>query len=434
MKKLSIILILLLTLGLGLFAAGSKEAAAKDEGPVELWVVYRAPPYHDRLFVPNMDKFEAQNPNIKVKFQHVEHKEYTYKLQLMFASGEVPDSFEMNLNQNYDFFAVQGLFRDLTPYVERDNIPIDEFLKPLIDRIKQPGGLYMIPIDSHPGMAGMFYNKTLFNEAGLSHPDDTWTYDDLLKSAIALTKKDAGGKTTQYGLIAPNRWVAVMTTLHSFGGHWLDDNGKKSGLLMPGSVQAYHWISDLFHKHQVSPQADQMVAQNANKSFSAGQSAMMIAGPWQIGVNRDGLAEQYEAAAAPIPIGPKGRISGGVNYGAFPIPTKAKHPDEAWEFVKFFLSDDMLYQVVKQGMNLTTKAKINNKPEFYDEWFKPYIDQLSDGVYMMSPIPANYRVGEMRNIITSSLDPIWLGEVGVDEGLKEADKALQAVLDKPSPE
>ena len=149
MKKLSIILILLLTLGLGLFAAGSKEAAAKDEGPVELWVVYRAPPYHDRLFVPNMDKFEAQNPNIKVKFQHVEHKEYTYKLQLMFASGEVPDSFEMNLNQNYDFFAVQGLFRDLTPYVERDNIPIDEFLKPLIDRIKQPGGLYMIPIDSH---------------------------------------------------------------------------------------------------------------------------------------------------------------------------------------------------------------------------------------------------------------------------------------------
>jgi multiple sugar transport system substrate-binding protein len=436
MKKRMILFFMVAVLSCAvIYAAGTQEgdaaaAAAPEEASGELWVVYRAAVYHDLLFEPNLNEFTTANPKVKVTFQNIPHQEYTYKLQLMFASKNVPDVMETNLNQNYDFFATQGLFMDLFPYVTRDSVPLSEFLQPLIDRSKQPGGLYFIPLDSHPGIAGMFYNKTLFDEAGVAYPTNTWTYEDLLEAAKKLTIRGEDGKTKQFGLEAPKDWVAVMSVLGSFGGGWIDEEGKKSLLSSPGSVEAYTWLYELLHVHKVSPLPDQTLP----NSFMVGQCAMHFAGPWEIGNTKAGMAEGYEVGIAPIPIGPEGRISGGVNYGGFVVPSGAKNKEAGWQFVKWTISDDMLYRVVENGLNLTTKAKINNMPEFVnDSWYKPYIDQLATGDYRMSPIPANSRVGEMRNTITQGFDTLWIGEKTVSEAIAEVEKNLQIVLDKPAP-
>ena len=440
MKKLLLCVLIALVSSLVAFASGQdgQQAAQGSEGakPAELWIVYRAPIWHDRWIAPNAGEFQEMYPHISLKFQHIPHAEYTYKLQLMFASGDSADVVDLNLNQNYDFYASQDLLTDLLPMVMQAGVPLIEFEESIIQRLQRHGGLHMMPAATHPGPAGLFYNKTIFDEVGVSYPSDSWTYDDLTEAALKLTERDADGRVTRFGTDAASRWSVNHTVLHSFGGGWIDvETGTRSLLLDDGTVDAYQWLYDLYHTHQVSPQSAQMVGQNRGKAFAAGQTAMRLGGAWELGNVRGGMAEGNEAAVGLAPIGPAGRVSSQGPHDSWAIPKAAANPEAAWLFVNWLMSDEMLNRVVAEGLGLSTKNKINEKPEFAnDPWLGPFIELQLAGNFLPPPIPGNYRSGEMRNAVDPALDPVWLGELPLEEGLQAAHEALQAVLDKPAAE
>ena len=90
----------------------------------------------------------------------------------------------------YARLAATGVIAPLDDLIDAAGYDLSQHYPATITGATLNGQIYGIPELAHPGRTGLFYNKTLFDEAGVDYPDDTWTYDDLLAAAIELTNPD----------------------------------------------------------------------------------------------------------------------------------------------------------------------------------------------------------------------------------------------------
>lgn len=434
---LAVLVFAMVVAGGAAFASGDSEVAAAGsdgEPSGRLWVMYRQPQWADIWIEPQLNAFNGLYPEVEVELQHIPHAEYTFRLQLAFASGNVPDAIELNINQNFDFFATQGLLESLQPYVDRDGFPTDAFSKEVIDRLSRNGELFMMPMGSHSGISGVVYNKTHFDAAGLDYPSEDWTYDDLLELARDLTITDESGRTVQFGVAAPAVWVPIVSVLASFGGGWIDESGTRSRLLDEETREAYMYLDRLLNQERVSPRGDELPG-HPILSFMGGQSSMYFTGVWELGTIRRGMGEGMEFGVAPLPIGPAGRVAGGANIDAFAMTSQSTNKEAAWAMLEWLGGEEMQARVVTEGLGTTPRTHLLQELGVFDDpMMKPFIDVFVSGSYEPSPIPANFRAGEMRNAIGQSIDPALIGTMTMEEALQAAHTALQAVLDLPTPE
>lgn len=394
----------------------------------KLQVIHRAP-IHEEWVQRHLEGFYQENPDIEVEFVWIPTGEYLQKLQVLFASRTIGDLVEMNPSYNYGYFAKQGLWTDLGPFISRDNFDLSNFYPVAIERAKVNGKLYTIPFSIHPGVSGLFFNKTLFANSGEELPDESWTYDDWLGAAIRLTKDTSGdGKIDQYGMAAPISWPAIMTVFHSFGGHWIDETGTQSKINSPESINAIQWLADLFLKHKVSPWSSEMVG----SPFATGQVATILGGYWDIAGTAHLMKEDMEWDVVTAPVGPAGVITGPSSFDGYAIPASSPNKEAAWKLMKYMLREERLHDYVASGLNPTTYSSINSLPEFNAfKGHSVFIESLDHGVFEATPMPANYRAGELRSAIISGLEAILLGEISVSEGIKQLDDVVQKILDRP---
>ena len=113
----------------------------------------------------------------------------------------------------------------------------------------------------------------------------------------------------------------------------------------------------------------------------------------------------------------------------------APNKEAAWAMLQWTGGEDMQRRVTTEDIGLTPRTAILDELRVaHDPWKAPYVEALLSGEYLTPPIPANFRVGEMRNAIQRNLDPAFAGTMPMDDALRAAHDALQAVLDKPVPE
>lgn len=394
----------------------------------KLQVIHRAV-IHEEWVQRHLEGFYAENPDIEVEFIWIPTDEYLQKLQVLFASGTIGDLVEMNPSYNYGYFAKEGLWTDLEPFIAQDGFDLSPFYPTALDAARINGTLYMIPFSIHPGVSALFYNKTLFEKAGVELPTADWTYDDWLAAAKALTLDTNGdGKIDQYGMQAPITWPSIMTVFHSFGGGWIDETGTKSALNTEASVDAIQWMADLFLKHKVAPWPSEMVA----SPFATGQVATMLGGYWDVAGTANLMQEGMEWEVVTAPAGPAGVITGPSSFDGYAIPAASKNKEAAWKLIKYMLGDERLYDYVASGLNPTTNREINSHPDFQGlKGHTTFIKSLDEGNYIPTPMPANFRAGELRSAVISGLEAILLGDVPVSDGVKQIDAAVQRVLDRP---
>lgn len=139
--------------------------------------------------------FNETYPNVEVKVTYTPWADYWSKLRTSLAGKSGPDVFWMN-GPNIYMYADSDLLKDVQPMIDADGIDTSKYTKALVDLYTINGSLYGLPyfLDS----IGLFYNKELFDKAGVAYPDDTWTWDMLKENAAKLTNKDEG----VYGYIA----------------------------------------------------------------------------------------------------------------------------------------------------------------------------------------------------------------------------------------
>ncbi|MEU7894370.1 sugar ABC transporter substrate-binding protein [Nonomuraea sp. NPDC049152] len=319
-----------------------------------------------------IEVFQQKHPKIKVKSQFTPNKEYWTKLQTAAAGGGAPDVFWMN-GPRIGIYASQGALMPLSDLIAKDKLDLSKFPKSLNELYTLEGKQYGIPKDYDT--IGLFYNKDLFDKAGVKYPTADWTWDDVRAAAAKLTDASKG----VYGIGAP-AWnqTHYYDTMYQAGGYVISPDKKKSGFDDPASIEGLKFWKDFLVKKQ-SPTVQQMTDTDPTVMFQNGKLAMFYDGSYDSIFYHKSQGLNWDVA--PLPKGPKNNSS--IIHGlANVVYAKTKHPEEAWEFMKFLASEEA------NRIQAETGAVIPAYEGMADEWIKSmpghdlqvFVDQLANAV------------------------------------------------------
>lgn len=250
------------------------------------------------------------------------------KYQIALAAGIPPDVVIWNLDY-VQANAKLGLLTDLTPFVERDGIDMSDYFPGAVEVAKYQNRFYAIPFN--PDTRPLYYNRALFAEAGLdpNTPPERW--EDLKEFARKLTRVDSQGSYERLGIhpMWGNSWFVPW--LHSNSGRWFDENGDPI-INSERNVEALEFVVSFVEEYGLERYGEFGANYDSGNAFHASQNlAMILETDGYIGrLDRDFPYVDYGVALIPYNTEPVSWMAG---FGVeMPV---ARHPQEAWEFVKF---------------------------------------------------------------------------------------------------
>jgi len=380
--------------------------------------------------------FEKQHAGTKITTQVSPGNEYLPKLLTQLAAGTPPDVLGVE-NTPFIQFVRKSVLENLSPFLDKDPAfkPTDFFPK-LIDRYTVDGQVYGIPYDVQP-MCCLFYNKGLFDEAGISYPSKDWRWDDLLQAALKLTKGQ-GDRINQYGFHYADYNVDHQFFVYSNGGTIVDDvkHPTRATLDNPKTIEGVQYWADLINKQKVSPHPSFFTGagQGAGDLFSTGKLAMFLGGYWEFVFAPDKF-KQVNLGMQLGPAGPDGTRGYSTGGTAYCIGNGSKHKDMAWEFVKFFMGMPGYEAAVKEAKYgvIYPPAYI---PAYNSEVFakmpNPPIENMTingDAAQWACFSPQHPQWPEWQStIISPTCELIGNGEKTVQEGMAEMQTKIQQGL------
>src|SRR6476620_9614590 len=278
-----------------------------------------------------VDAFHAASPKITVKVTVSDWEPYWDKLQTSLAGGDAPDVFAMD-GPLFPDFQTRDVLLDLKPFIDRDGYDLGKLADQAVTDFTTPDGQFGLPRDLN--VVALYYNKAMFDAAGIPYPDDTWDWAKLTDVAKKLTLKDASGKTTQWGFYTEstdmeNFWSEAVW---QNGGDIISPDHKTS---LVGSDQAaggIQFLQDLIWKDKVMP--DAAITDALGDAFEQGQAAMESNGSWLVATHQ---AAGIDFGIAPLPKGSAGQATS-INPTGAVVYKGTKNPDAAWAFVKYLAS------------------------------------------------------------------------------------------------
>ena len=418
-RKSWIVAVLLgvLVLGLASFASAQEPVVLKymtwASGDAETWI-------REDFIEP----FLAEHPNVTIEYEAVPFAEFWRKLMTMYAAGNAPDLMHMSVGYVYDY-ADRGLLLNLEPYVERD-LDMDLFYPGPMKAARYPsmetGDLYAMPYAFV--MTSLYYNKDMFDEAGLAYPTDDWTWDDVVAAAKVLTKDTTGdGNIDQWGFFFTPTYETIDPMIHAWGGKVLSDDLKTAMLDSDEAEAAVQFMVDMMWKHEIAPTPQ--IYTGLGNLFETGCAAMTISGIYNLDLYRKIDTFDWDVA-----IHPGGPVKKVVRLwpDSIAISSTTKHPDVAWEYVKHMASYGKIDRYSGQR-----KVPLYRPLAESDAWLEK--DKSPDkSVYVRSmeyghPMDFRPNWGEWSAAREAELERAFLGEIPVREALRNANEVVQAVLD-----
>ena len=364
--------------------------------------------------------FEKENPGIQVKYTTAPFDTYFTKLQTDVAAGQAPDVFELNY-ENFVTFAAKGTLRDLGSMMRKDTaMAKDTFYPAAQNAFKYKSMQYGLPMTFSTVV--LFYNKDLFDKAGVAYPNKSWTWKEELEAAKKLT--DASKKV--WGDFQPVQfWEFYKTAVQAGGGLKVSPSVQ---IDTAKNRQALHWLVDKVLVHKVVPSAAEMSGVGDGDMFVNGQLAMIHTGIWMF----DTFAKanfKWDIALEP------GGVKKGTHFfsNAAVISKTSQHADAAYKWVKFLAASPF-----------TAKTRIDTS------WELPALSlsQRSNvAAYLEKPMPANreavfeslqYAVTppvvenqpQLQDIINQELEAAKLGQKTVEQALSSAQQRVKTLLGK----
>lgn len=354
-----------------------------------------------------IEKFEKQNPDIQVQLEPVGSGDYYARILTQIAAGDPPDILQIG-DDAVPMFVGKGAFVPLDDYVKSDKYPLDTgiYLPGLLQPGQWDGKQYLLPKDYSP--LAVYYNKKLFQAAGVPLPKDGWTWDDFLKTAQALTKTGADGKTSQWGVQLPGPWTTGFEYwVAAGGGRLISQDGKTFEGYMdsPEVASAVQFYADLYNKYKVAPPpADMNAFGGGNAEFDNGAAAMRIFGRWpQAGMKAN---PNIDLGVVGMPAG-KQRANV-LFWGGFGISALSTQQEAAWRFLRFY---------VGEGGALVWK-----------DWALPAVKSVAESSGQMSDPIEGVWLGELNHLAPRAyVSTAYWGQTA-DPALR---KVLETVLIKP---
>lgn len=340
--------------GKGVAAVGLAAGAAKVYAPVlvraqtTLRMITPADLGLEReLYQTFIDEFQAEQPEIRVELSFEAWDDYHLKLPTLFAGGAVPDVVHQHIRVVQDY-GHRGVLEDLAPFMERDKVSAESYLPAILEAFSDEGVVYALPKDS--GVRAIYYNKSMFDEAGLEYPRPDWTIDEFRELAVELTVDEAGRRGSDTDFDANSRiqqwgysWTDPVPTtggentysfLRARGGSWYNDDYSQTLLTEEPAIAHLRMFWEMRCVEGSSPTAAQFEGQG--NPFRQGLVAMAVDHQAMDFFLREEKPD-FQWGVTYFPAGPAGQFATTGSSG-WAIPSGAENKDAGWELVKFLTS------------------------------------------------------------------------------------------------
>lgn len=394
--------ILALALSLGLLTGCSAKGAGKANedvvteitAPVEITFWHAMAGNLEKSLQKLTDEFTAQNPNIKVTLQN--QSSYPELQQKITATVASPKDLP-TLTQAYPDWMFNpikdGLVTDLTPYIENKTIKFDNYediLASFREATKIDGKIYAMPFNKSTEV--LWYNKTLFDELGLTPPSN---YDELVQvSKTIKEKKGIAGA----GFDSLNNYY---TTFLKSEGKVFDNNfdvtseesAKAANYYLDGVKEGYFRIAGT-DKYLSGPFGNGMVAMYVGSN--AGENFI-----------KQGVGDKFEIGAAPYPT--NASLQQGTDLYVFSSATP-EQKTAAYEFLKFLTSKEKQIQWASESGYMPARQSAIDSEEY------------KNSGSLIAPILSDATKNLYTNPVIS----------GADAAYREASTILESVLANPN--
>ncbi len=359
--------------------------------------------------------FNAHFPDITVEPQIVPWEDYWTQLQTAVAGGETFDVFWIN-SASLPVYASSSTLMPIDPIIGEGGVDTSMFPAPLVEMYGYEGVQYGLPRDFDT--IALFYNKDLFDAAGVEYPTDAWTWEDFRTAAEELTDAEAG----IWGAGLQTSWQEnYYNFIWQNGGRLLNDDRTECVVDEPAACEAFEYLTGFFTDELTPSIAVQQSNPVADSLFPAGQVAMMTGGSFRAGA--------YGAAEANIDVAPlpQGMARATAIHGlANVIWTGTAAPAAAMEFVKFLAGEEAEQVLGESGATIPAYSGLQEpwlsaNPEMN---LQVFIDATEYSQQVPDPeVGFEWQI-EIQSVVIDG----WSGDIPAEEICVQAASAANAVL------
>ncbi len=288
-----------------------------------------------------VNRFQAENLDVRVRMQIIPWGTYYDKLTLALAYGGAPDVFILHAARLPEY-ASFGTLRPLDGFFASDGAKISasNFAPAPWRASFYDNKQFALPLDVHP--VGMYYNTRLFEQAGIvddngrAKPPATW--DEFLADARKLTRDtDGDGRPDEWGFVFTNQRTNWITFAAQHGGSVLTPDFKRAAIDSPECIAATRQMRDLIYKYKVAPKPEGV---DAWLAFRQGKVGMALEGIYMLSSLEEQKGLAY--AGAPVPqFGSRPATEAGSHLLCQPAGASPAQAGAAWRLMRF-LSDNSL--------------------------------------------------------------------------------------------
>jgi multiple sugar transport system substrate-binding protein len=404
-------------LTLVILAAGCGEGNESDPETATFMVF--GDPAEREAYLELVDAFQLNNPDITIQVTHIPSpRDYRTRLATEFAAGSPPDISLMNYRR-YASFAARDLLEPLGPFVaESDEFKISDFYPSTIEAFTWQGQLMCIP--QNFSSLVVYYNADLFDQAGLEHPGDGWTWEQFLKTARILTKDlDGDGVVDQYGLGMDPSLFRLAPFIWQNKGQLVDNDYAPNRLALDQSfsLEALEWFVGLQLTHGVVPDRIEEASFDSESRFVSGQTAMYLNSRRGTPSYRE--IDSFAWDVAPLPVG-KTR-AGILHSDAYCLSKTAREKDAAWRFIEFANSPEGQRIIAGSGRTVPSLISVAESPDFLDPTQPPHSARtFLDNAEFIRRVPVISTWEEIEDIASQEIERAFYGDIGVAEAARLA--------------
>jgi multiple sugar transport system substrate-binding protein len=358
--------------------------------------------------------FTRHHPAIQVSLVHVPSQgDYRTRLGADFAAGTPADVILLNYRR-YAAFAARGVLEPLGPYLERSHVlrPAD-FYPQALAPFRWQGTVMCVP--QNLSSLVVYYNRDLFERAGVPRPTEDWTWDDFLQAARALTRDTRGtGRIDQYGLGTEVSIFRLAPFVWQNGGELVDDPRAATRLTLdaPPAREALQWFVDLQTKHRVVPDLAEEKAESSERRFLNGRLGMFLNS--RRGVPTYRTITSFDWDVAPLPR--RRQRAGILHADAYCMPRATRAKAAAWTFIEYANSPEGQRTIAASGRTVPSLRVLAESPAFLAPGTRPQSSRvfLSE-VPFIRAVPVTEGWIDIEDLAGEELARAYYGRASVDE-------------------
>ncbi len=392
---------------------------------VELTMQAWGNPEELKVYQKAIDGFMDENPNIKVKLVSVAGDQYEQKLMTSLQGSKGPDVFyahEPTMPELIDAGVVQPLDDFLK--TEESYTSLDNFADGLFGSVRKDGLTYAIPPDANPLV--LYYNKTVFEEAGAKTPQEyydegNWNWDAFLEVTNQI--KEAG-KT---GLVLENWWAHWYSWIWSNDGLLFDENGELVLDENEQAKEAIHFLSDLVQNGNAVYAGSLPQGQGVDAMFMSNQVGMVAGGRWFTPQFDSNEALDYDYIYFPSNTENQ-QEPVGIPVAYMAVNSKNDHVEEAMKFLSYYVGEKG--QSVRTGeggsaLPSIDTIEISDFESFTDKNIQYLFDARDNGFTHGSALTKDALYPGLNSDMVDEFDLMFLGKQDPDTTINNVVKLIE---------